>query len=425
MLSREDNARLTRIGRGTPMGELLRRYWMPIGAVTEFDRVSVKPIRLLGEDLVLYKDLQGTYGLIDRQCGHRRADLSYGFVEACGLRCNYHGWLFNETGRCVEQPYDDVAAPEARFKDKVEIQSYPVALRAGLIWAYLGPEPAPLVPNWEPFTWKNGFRQIVFAEVPCNWFQCQENSIDPVHFEWMHMNWDVRLRGGLGPYSPKHLKVDFEEFEYGFVYRRIREGMKESDPLWTIGRVCLWPNALFTGSHFEWRVPIDDDNTLSVTWAFERVPKGREPYEQDSIPSWHGPIKDPSTGRWLTSHVMNQDFIAWSGQGRVADRSKEHLGLSDRGILMLRKRFFDELDRLPEGKDPKGIIRDSCVNECVSLPIAHRSVFVDGLTLDELLDHPIFGAQLRGYVFQAGQPEEVRTAYEDAMGIRAYCRGGL
>jgi 5,5'-dehydrodivanillate O-demethylase len=299
----------------------------------------------------------------------------------------------------------------------VRIKSYPVAAHAGLIWAYLGPQPAPLVPNWEPFTWKNGFRQIVFAEVPCNWFQCQENSIDPVHFEWMHMNWDVRLRGDLGPYSPKHLKVDFEEFEYGFVYRRIRQGMTESDPLWTIGRVCLWPNALFTGSHFEWRVPIDDENTLSVTWAFERVPKGHEPYEQGPIPAWHGPIQDPVTGRWLTDHVMNQDFVAWVGQGRIADRTKEHLGQSDRGILMLRKRFLEEIERVSEGKDPKGVIRDPQLNECVALPIAHRSVFVDGLTLEELLKHPIFSAQLKGYVFQAGQPQHIRQAYEHAMGI--------
>jgi 5,5'-dehydrodivanillate O-demethylase len=287
-----------------------------------------------------------------------------------------------------------------------------------LIWAYLGPTPAPLVPNWEPFTWNNGFRQIVFAEVPCNWFQCQENSIDPVHFEWMHMNWDVRLSGNLCPYSPKHLKLDFEEFQYGFVYRRIREGMTETDPLWTIGRVCLWPNALFTGSHFEWRVPIDDENTLSVTWAFERVPKGREPYEQGPIPSWHGPVKDAATGRWLTSHVMNQDFVAWAGQGRIADRTKEHLGQSDRGILMLRKRFFEELDCVTEGKDPKAVIRDVQSNACVSLPIAHRSVFVEGLTLDELSTHPIFSAQLKGYVFQAGQPPEIRRAYEDAMGLQ-------
>jgi len=420
MLSQEENERLVHVSRGSPMGELLRRYWMPIGASTEFDQVSVKPIRLLGEDLVLFKDRRGVFGLIDRQCAHRRADLSYGFVEDCGLRCNYHGWLFDETGRCVEQPYDDTAAPAARFKDKVGIKSYPVAERAGLLWAYLGPQPAPLVPNWEPFTWKNGFRQIVFAEIPCNWFQCQENSIDPVHFEWMHMNWDVRLRGELGPYSPRHLKLDFEEFEYGFVYRRIREGMKESDPLWTIGRVCLWPNALFTGSHFEWRVPIDDENTLSVTWAFERVPKGREPYEQGPIPSWHGPIKDPVTGRWLTSHVMNQDFIAWVGQGRIANRSQEHLGQSDRGILMLRKRFFDELDALEEKRDLKGVIRDPEANECVRLPIAHRSVFVDGLTLDELLRHPIFSAQLKGYVFQAGQPEKIRREYQAAMGLAAH-----
>jgi len=417
VLSEQDNERLVRVGPGTPMGELLRRYWMPVAALTEFDRVDTKPVRLLGEDLVLYKDLEGTYGLIDRHCAHRRADLSHGYVEACGLRCNYHGWLFNETGRCLEQPYDDTAAGGAGFKDKVHIKSYPVEERAGLLWAYLGPEPAPLVPNWEPFTWKNGFRQIVFAEVPCNWFQCQENSIDPVHFEWMHMNWDVRLRGAHGPYSPKHLKLDFEEFDYGFVYRRIREGMKESDPLWTIGRVCLWPNALFTGSHFEWRVPMDDENTLSVTWALERVPKECEPYEQQRIPSWHGPIKDSATGRWITSHVMNQDFLAWTGQGIIADRTKEHLGQSDRGILMLRKRFFEELNGLAEGKEPKAIIRDSVINECVSLPIAHRSIFTDGLTLEELTNHPIFGAQLNGYVFQAGQPAEVRRAYERAMGI--------
>src|SRR5262249_40015489 len=163
------------------------------------------------------------------------------------------------------------------------------------------------------------------------------------------------------------------------------EGMKESDPLWTVGRVCLWPNALFTGSHFEWRVPIDDENTLSVTWAFERVPKNREPYEQGPIPSWNGPIKEPGTGRWGTTHVMNQDFVAWVGQGKIADRAKEHLGLSDRGILMLRKHFFEDLERVKNGTDPKAVIRDPKINECVRLPIAHRSVFVDGLSLEELL----------------------------------------
>ena len=121
------------------MGGLLRRYWMPIAAVSEFDDKSIKPVRLLGENLTLYKDLSGTYGLVDRHCPHRRADLAYGFVEQCGIRCNYHGWLFDQDGRCTEQPYEDVAQPQANFKDKIRITSYPVQTRAGLIWAYLGP----------------------------------------------------------------------------------------------------------------------------------------------------------------------------------------------------------------------------------------------------------------------------------------------
>jgi 5,5'-dehydrodivanillate O-demethylase oxygenase subunit len=418
MLDQAKNELFTRVGPGTPMGGLLRRYWMPIAAVSEFEKITIKPVRLLGEDLALYRDLSGTFGLMDRRCPHRRADLSYGFVEPQGLRCNYHGWLFDETGRCTEQPYEDIAAAEAGFKHRVRVNAYPVQAHAGLIWAYLGPEPTPLVPNWEPFTWQNGFVQIVFAEVPCNWFQCQENSIDPVHFEWMHANWSIRLRDQLGPYAPKHLKLEFDEFEYGFQYRRIREGMTESDAMWTVGRVCLWPNALFTGDHFEWRVPIDDENTLSVTWAFSRVPKEREPYVQERIPAWYGPVKDPATGRWISSHIMNQDFVAWAGQGTIADRSEEHLATSDRGILLLRKRFLSDLDAVARGEDPKATIRNADVNRCVPLPVAERKLLTEGITLEELARHPLLGRQLtEGYPFQTGQPPEVREAYEAAMGI--------
>ena len=116
MLSDEQNRRLTQVGAGTPMGELLRRYWMPIAAVAELDDKATKPVRLLGEDLVLYRDQAGTYGLLDRHCAHRRADLSYGWVEGCGLRCHYHGWVWDHTGKCLQQPFEEVANPEARFK---------------------------------------------------------------------------------------------------------------------------------------------------------------------------------------------------------------------------------------------------------------------------------------------------------------------
>jgi 5,5'-dehydrodivanillate O-demethylase len=423
MLDQAKNKLLTQVGAGTPMGELLRRYWMPIAGVSEFENQHIKPVRLLGEDLTLYKDLSGTFGLVDRRCPHRRADLSYGFVEQCGLRCNYHGWLFDERGHCTEQPYEDVAAPQAHFKDKIRVKSYPVEAKAGLLWAYLGPQPAPLVPEWEPFTWPNGFVQIVFADVPCNWFQCQENSIDPLHFEWMHMNWSMRLSDKVGPYSPRHLKLAFEEFDYGFVYRRIREGMSEQDLLWTVGRVCLWPNALFTGDHFEWRVPVDDENTLSVTWTFSRVPKEQEPYVQERIPAWHGPVRDETTGRWISSHVMNQDFVAWIGQGTIADRTEEHLGTSDRGIIMLRDRFLDDLELIKQGRDPKAVIRDPEVNRSVRLPIAERKILTEGATREELLAHPLLGKQLtNGFPFQAEQPDDVRRAYEQAMGIASKIR---
>jgi 5,5'-dehydrodivanillate O-demethylase len=417
MLDHAKNQLLTQVGRETPMGQLLRRYWMPIAAVSDFDSISIKPVRLMGEDLTLYKDLNGAFGLIDRHCPHRRADLSYGFVEQCGLRCNYHGWRFDQTGRCVEQPWEDVAAPEARFKDKIHIKAYPVEVKGGLLWAYLGPQPSPLVPDWEPFSWQNGFVQIVFADVPCNWLQCQENSIDPLHFEWMHMNWSMRLGDKLGPYSPRHLKLEFEEFDYGFVYRRLREGMKESDSMWTTGRACLWPNALFPGDHFEWRVPVDDENTLSVTWAFTRVPREQEPYAQGRIPAWHGPVRG-ADGRLISSHVMNQDFVAWIGQGTIADRTQEHLGTGDRGVILLRQRFLDDLAAIGRREDPKGVIRDPAVNVCVPLPVAERRYLTGSLSREELLKHPVLGKQYEGeYPFQAGQPDQVRQAYAQAMGI--------
>jgi 5,5'-dehydrodivanillate O-demethylase len=416
----DENRILTEVGAGTPMGGLLRRYWHPVAAVAELEDHPVKPVRLLGEGLALYRDRSGQYGLIDRHCAHRRADLASGIVEAHGLRCHYHGWCYDHTGRCIEQPYEDAADPASRYKERIRLKAYKVEALAGLLWAYLGPEPAPLVPNWEPFTWANGFVQVVFSEVPCNWFQAQENSADPVHFEWLHDNWGARLRGEGGPYSPRHLRLEFEEFDYGIVYKRIREGQGETNPLWTVGRVCLWPNALFTGNHFEWRVPMDDATTLSVGWFFSRVPAEREPYVQKRIPYWTSPVRDAQTGRWITTHLMNQDFLAWAGQGTVADRGQEHLGRSDRGIIMMRRRFLADLEGIAAGRDPKAVIRDRGVNACVPLPVAGREAFTRGLTREErqrlARDGVLGGAAQREFAWLAGQPDDVRRAWHDAMG---------
>lgn len=416
MLSEEKNKILTQVGPGTPMGDLLRRYWMPIAGVTEFDTRTTKPLRIMGEDLVLYKDLSDIFGLVDRNCPHRRADLSYGMVEKCGLRCNYHGWAFNETGQCVEQPFEDTCFPGTNAKDRVSIKSYPVQQKGGMLWAYMGPQPVPQLPDWEAFSWENGFSQIVLSEVPCNWFQCQENSIDPVHFEWMHENWGQRLRTGKTDLGPRHLKLDFDEFEYGFTYRRVKEDSDETDEAWTIGRVCLWPNGFFLGEHFEWRVPIDDENTLSITWKYTRVPKESEPFAQESIPTWQGPLTD-ANGKWIDTHVMNQDFLAWVGQGRIADRTQEHLGASDRGIVAVRRRFFEELEHIALGGEAKGIIRDSAKNVKVKLPMMDRDKVLGSLTREQILSNPRAELMYTSYVFQAGQPDVVRKAASLAMGL--------
>jgi 5,5'-dehydrodivanillate O-demethylase len=403
MLSEEENVLLTQVGAGTPMGDLLRRYWMPIAAVAELDDNPTKYVRLMGEDLALYKDKSGTYGLIDLHCCHRRADLTYGYVEDCGLRCNYHGWLYDEKGNCIDQPFEEIAHPEAHFKDKIKIKAYPVEAKAGLIWAYMGPEPVPCLWDWDIYH-ERGYKQIVFSEVPCNWLQCQENSIDPVHFEWLHSNWNLRQKGQDGEYSPSHVKVGFDEFEYGFVYRRVRQDTTEDDELWTTGRVCLWPNCLYTG-HFEWRVPIDDNNTLSVGWFLDRVP-GDAPFEQERIPYWYSPIKDPKTGRWVTNFTMNQDFVAWVGQGTMADRTQEHLGESDRGIIMIRKRLLDDAKLIADGGEPKAILRDTDENHAVFLPRTGRNTGGAGTAATV----GGFGAATstpRPFGFLIGQPQEI------------------
>ena len=183
-----------------------------------------------------------------------------------------------------------------------------------------------------------------------------------------------------------------------------------------MGRIALWPNGFYLGNHFEWRVPVDDENTLSVAWFFMRVPKGREPYVQDRVPTWVSPIKD-ADGRWITSHVINQDIIAWVGQGPIADRSKEHIGASDLGIVMIRKRLFDDLDAIAQGRDPKAIIRNSNIAKCVELPYFQKKESVEGIPLEDYEKYPLLKARLKAFRHCYGQPPEVRRAFEEAMGI--------
>ena len=263
MLSADDARALAAVGAGSPIGELLRRYWMPIAAVAELDERPVRAVRLLGEDLVLYRDGSGTYGLLDRRCPHRQFDLSYGMVESCGLRCSYHGWRFDQTGQCLEQPFEQAVKPQSTFKDRIRTRSFPVQEKAGLLWAWLGPEPAGLLPDWAGFH-SPGFSVLSFLHLPCNWVQVMEGFYDPVHIEWLHDRWSYRLHGREVPARrPRHKAFRWLDFEHGVVFQRQFEGSEK----WLADRTVMFPNidgAGGQGWYLTWVGPIDDSHTVMV-----------------------------------------------------------------------------------------------------------------------------------------------------------------
>ena len=189
-----------------------------------------------------------------------------------------------------------------------------------------------------------------------------------MHFEWLHSNWSL-AQAGKPANSPAHVRIEVDEWEFGFGYKRILEGGSEADQNWTLPRLHCMPNIFAVGgTHFEYRTPIDDTHTLSVVWAWEPVPVEQQPYVQTSVPHWYAPITDPATGRWITTHTINQDTVAWVGQGAITDRENEHLGRSDIGVVMLRNRLADDLARVERGEDPSGLIRDPERNACIIWP---------------------------------------------------------
>jgi 5,5'-dehydrodivanillate O-demethylase len=369
MLSPEKNERLTRVGAGTPMGELLRRYWWPVATHDMVGRVPVRR-RVLGEDLVLFRDAGGRLGLLAERCPHRRASLALGCTEETGLRCGYHGWLFDVDGRCLEQPGEPV---ESTFKDRVRATAYQVQELGGLVFAYLGPDPAPELPRYDLFVMDDCWRDIAHAELPCNFLQIMENSVDPHHVEWLHGRYGSFLKELAGePPLPvvtkKHIKVAFEVFEHGILKRRVLEGQTEEDEDWKTGHPLVFPHMLRVGAAglatFQIRVPIDDTHTWHV-WYQTYAPGGPVPPQSD-IPVYTVPLHDEQ-GEWLRDYVDGQDIVAWVTQGDIADRSQEHLGKSDLGVITLRRLFQEQMDLVADGKDPICTYRDP--HEVVHLPM--------------------------------------------------------
>jgi len=347
---------------------------------------------LLGEDLVLFRDRGGALGLIAEFCPHRRASLAYGIPEIDGIRCPYHGWKFDATGACTDQPNEPAGST---FKDRVRAGGYAVQALGGMVFAYLGPQPAPLLPRWEGFVAEGAIRMIGQAVIPCNWLQVMENSLDPVHTEWLHGHLQQFVEendenaGTRYQIARHHLKIAFEEFEYGIYKRRLLAGAPEDSDDWRVGHPVLFPNILAVGSGggnlwkvhtYQMRVPMDDEQTLHYWYmAYEPPPNGAVPRTLlERVPLYDFPYRD-ERGEFRLNVVDAQDIMAWITQGRIAQRDLEKLGTTDRGVVLYRKMLQRELAKVARGEDPMNVFRDPAKNEVLAFALErNKAHFSDG-----------------------------------------------
>ena len=373
MLSKEENELLTRVGPGTPAGEMLRRYWWPVG-FTEHVKEKGRPVRtkLLGEDLVLFRDGNGRLGLLGLHCSHRGTSLEFGRVDDRGIRCCYHGWLYDVSGRCLEQP----AEPEgSTFKDRVQHPAYQAQEIGGFIFAYIGPEPAPLLPNYDLFLREDGEREVGAGHDYCNWLQRAENSVDQTHLVALHASEYPHL-------ALKRPVIGWERRDYGAKISMQVPGISKpkfshwifpSHTRHTTARKGRKPDHAI-----RFRVPMDDTNTMTFWLRF--YPYGEEDRSKPFLLKTLGFENDQAgvyervdDGWWgVASH--DQDRVAQESQGPIYDRTKEHLGASDQGVIMLRTMIKESIDAVRHGKDPVWVLRDSAQNETIGFDASMQEI---------------------------------------------------
>jgi phenylpropionate dioxygenase-like ring-hydroxylating dioxygenase large terminal subunit len=391
MLSREDNALLTRVDRGTPMGDTLRRYWIPALLARELAEPDGPPVRvrLLGEDLVAFRDSQGRIGLIEESCPHRRASLFFGRNEECGLRCVYHGWKFDVDGRCVDMMNEPA---ELQFKDKIFVASYPTLELGDLIWAYMGPaERMPEPPTFAFTQVPATHRQVSKVIQESNWLQGVEGGIDTSHAPIMHrlLTVDSR-RPGFKPTNPfvrgKAPKLEIDVTDYGYQYAGVRPLDEDSVHVRTYHFILpfhqIRPSQSDRGfplvaGHI-W-VPMDDANTMVFNWEVSataepltdedraelerRLGNGPEDVDQTTFRS----VRNRQNNYLLDRHVQKtetftgidgintQDRAIQESMGAIVDRSREHLGPADRAVIQARKLLLDAVRATEAGGTPRGV----------------------------------------------------------------------
>ena len=377
MLSAEDNELLTRVGPGTPGGELLRRYWHVVAVASELTEAKPKKrVRILGEDLVLYRlptknGEKPQYGLVAEHCPHRGVSLYYGFVEDDGIRCPYHGWKFDCSGRCLEQPFEP---EDSTFKDRIVQPTYPVEKMAGFLFAYMGPAAKkPPLPRWDVLVRNDGERHLqVYPELQCNWLQAMENSVDPVHTYYLHAH-TMRMKNineGQYYYRPQY-KLEFEVVHEpawsGIQKRRIftgEEAQAEAPHPLIFPNMLLVPTPRSYNMHL--RTPLDDTHTRIFHVAFRPSPDGSEVAQPEDPPFEYSDTKN-SAGEFHLDTFPSQDQMAWETQGPIFDRQREKLGESDRGVTLFRKLLREQILIVQDGGDPVGTVKDIASADMIQL----------------------------------------------------------
>jgi nitrite reductase/ring-hydroxylating ferredoxin subunit len=372
MLSREDNDRLTRVGAGTPMGALMRRYWIPAAFSHQIAAPDSPPIqvKLLGEALVAFRDTEGRVGLLDERCPHRTASLFFGRNEECGLRCVYHGWKFDIDGNCVDMPSEP---PGGGFQHKIKTTAYPCIERGGLVWAYMGPpEHRPEFPDLEWTRVPESHRYVSRHIQECNWLQGLEGGFDSSHLAFLHGG---TAKGGVTIVPARYEVVPTD---FGFVAGTGRE-IESGETLWA-ANVMLMPfhkiiASVPVGAHV-W-APMDDETTM--LYSVDYLPD-RPLSEQDlaRTKAWNGIHTEniPGTDKAIRNkdnHYLIDRAAQASGQsytgitglgiqdcgiqesmGPIADRTVEHLGVSDSAITQIRRLLLQTLKAHAAGKQLPG-----------------------------------------------------------------------
>ncbi len=392
MISKEENELLTQTGRGTPAGELLRRYWQPV-ALSEELPPGAAPLRakILGEDLVLFRDDQKRVGLLGIHCSHRGTDLSYGRVEDGGLRCLYHGWLYDIEGWCLEQPGEPDGGEQ---RGAICHLAYPCVERGGAIFTYMGPGEAPLLPNYQFLNAAPAHLYVSKIFHECNYLQANEGNIDPVHLSFLHRfleNREDRYRGVRGA----------EESHYNLVARNVAPAMEveltdfglriytvrqlEADKVYLRVSYFILPNlSAFPGQtggegySVNWHVPIDDTHHWKYSFVFsagaplkqETINRGRSELTADYrlirneanryLQDRQSMATKTYTG--MGSGFQAHDAFATASQGAIQDRTDEHLVSSDKAIMAARKLMQKAIKDIQEGREPPHVIRAASEN---------------------------------------------------------------